>query len=157
MPKLALEAKCELNGIESVGFPKEYGFHLKIMCCNCGEVAPKPIVVSTEDSVEGIRGGSVSVKLTCKLCGRSNDLKLLSVFDYDKDAAPNYKKIVVMECRGIEPTELLLADDVPMVIKSETGLELEDAFIADGEFYGYDEKAKTEVSVTEFETRVVKV
>ena len=157
MPKVAVEATGFLDGISTISFPDDYGFLLKIKCCSCGELAPKPVVVSAEDEVQGVRGATVSLKLKCKFCKRVNDLKLLETQTFRADFEGEYQRILIMECRGCEPTELLFADDVPLIITGESGNKLEEPFLIDGEFYGYDDEAQTDVSVTEFETRVVKL
>ncbi len=164
MPKVSIEAKGVLNGIETVSFPAEYGFHFKLKCCKCGEESPKPVVVSKEDEVEGIRGATVTVSIKCKLCGRTNDLKILKVGEYKAEDSPKFKPILELECRGMEPTELLLADDAPLKMICESGYEIdeEEGFLTpsdDGksnEFFGWDEKGNTDVSIEEFEMRVVR-
>lgn len=163
MPKVSIEAKGVLNGIKTISFPADYGFHLKLKCCNCGEESPKPVVVSQEDEVEGIRGATVTVTIKCKLCERTNDLKILKINEYNAEDAPLFKSILDLECRGMEPTELLLADDTPLKIVCESGYEIEEeSFLmtADdaksNEFFGWDEKGNTDVSVEEFVMRVVR-
>ncbi len=154
MPKLVIEAQCDVNGVGSVGFPDDYGFHLMLRCSHCGEETEKPAVVSTSDEVTGIRGATVSLRISCKLCDRKNDLKILGVFPYETQPQ-GWKKILELECRGMEPTKLILSDG-SLIIKGTSGFEFEDAVITDREFYGYDEKEKTDVSLTDWETRVVK-
>lgn len=156
MPKLAVEATCELSHIGSVSFPPDYAFHFRLKCCNCGEEAPKPVVISRGDEVEGIRGANVSAKVTCKLCARTNDITLLRTFDYTAEDSGSYKKVIELECRGLEPTQLLLADDTPLQMTGETGALLDDTFIVDAEYYSYDDSASTEVSLTEFDSRVIR-
>lgn len=164
MPKVAVEAKGVLNGIKTISFPAGYGFHLKLKCCHCGEEAPKPVVVSQEDEVEGIRGAKVSVTVKCKFCKRANDLKILKANSYSEEDSPQFKPILELECRGMEPTELLLADDSPLVIICESDYEIEEeeSFLLasddskSSEFFGWDEKGSTDVSVEEFVMRVVR-
>lgn len=156
MPKIAIEMQAETSSVASIAFPPDTGFRFVLRCCNCGEQSPKPVVISMDDEVEGIRGASVSIKITCKFCKRTNDLKLLKTFAYEAEKR-GWQKAVEMECRGVEPSKFILDDTVPLSIKGTSGYEFEEACIDDGEFYGYDEKENTDASVTEWESRVVKL
>lgn len=157
MPKFTFEISAQLDSIRSITTPEDYPWHLILGCGNCGERTEKPVVISTSDVVEGIRGAIVSLKISCKLCARVNDVKILSdKFSYTADNAPGWAQMLQMECRGTEPLEVTLADDVPLKVTGVEGFEFEEAFVADGEFYSYDEKLNTEASITEFKGRIVK-
>jgi hypothetical protein len=161
MPKFSVEVQAQLSGISSVSVPKseavDYPWYVALLCGSCGERSEKPVVVSASDEVEGIRGGNVSLKISCKLCKRVNDLTILpGESSYTAEVSPGWKEFLSIEARGTEPTEVALADDVPLSIKGLEGFEAEDAFISDGEFYGYDEKLSAEMVVTEWKMRVVK-
>lgn len=137
--------------------PDDYPWHLQLICGNCGEKPNKPIVIMKNDTVEGIRGASVQLRMTCKLCKRLNDVKIISdAFRYTKDDVPNWSPLLTLECRGIEPTGLTLADDTALDIAGEDGFKFEDAFIEDGEFFGWDDKHNVEASITEFRIRAIK-
>lgn len=157
MPKHILEVCAQLDGVKSISVPQDYPWYVFLSCCNCGEKTQKPVVISESEKVEGIRRAVVNLKISCKLCMRVNEVKLLPAdHKYTADQSPEWAPFLEMECRGIEPVQVLLADDVPLDIVGLEGFEFEDAFIADGEFYTYDEKLKTEASVTEFKSRIVK-
>lgn len=158
MPKFAIQVSAQLAGVSSFATPEDYPFHLVLGCGSCGERTSKPIVISDDDEVEGIRGAVVNLKISCKLCDRVNDVTLIKgPRIYSVSEAPEFATLLELECRGTEPLELHLADDVPLIIKGLDGFLFEDAFIRDGEFYSYDEKLKTEASITEFKTKVVKI
>lgn len=157
MPKFILKVSAQLDGVGSISVPEDYPWHIFFGCGNCGEKTEKPIVISESDEVEGIRGAMVNLKISCKLCARVNDVKLLpNGHKYTADNSPDWAPLLEMECRGTEPIQVLLADDVPLDIVGLEGFEFDDAFIVDGEFYSYDEKLNTEASVTEFKSRIVK-
>lgn len=156
MPRCSVEVSAELLNIQSIAAPDDYPWHLFLMCCNCGEKTDKPIVISKNEEVSGIRGASVNLKISCKLCKRVNDMKILPGKHVYTAEDNGWVQFLQLECRGVEPTELLLADDVPFEITGLQGASIEDGFIEDGEFYSYDESTQTEVSITEFETRIVK-
>lgn len=156
MPKLSVEVRGELSGVSSIEAPDDYPYHLVIKCRNCEEESRTPVVVCMKDRVEGIRGASVHLKMTCRMCSRTNDMRLREALPYTSEDAPAWKTFLKVECRGLEPVRLHLADDAPLIIKGDSGFAFEDAFIQNGEFYSYDEEQQTEVSITEFETRVVR-
>lgn len=160
MPKVSIEAQCTLNGLKSISFPEDYPWHLKIQCTSCGEEAKRPIVVTQSDEVEGVRGAKVSIKVACKFCERKNDLKILKVHSYEAEQ-PEWKPILSLEVRGMQPVGLVLAD-VPLSIQATSGSTFEEELDSDNsggketaEWYGFDEKDNVDVSVEEFETRVV--
>lgn len=156
MPKFRLLVSAQLTNVTSIKPPEEYPWHLVLQCTSCGEKTSKPVVVSTADEVEGIRKGFVNLKLTCKLCGRVNDVKLLRQSAYTEEVSPDWAEILSLECRGLQPLEWIAADDVPMEIMSPSG-PLEDGIIENGEFYGFDEKLGEEANVTEMNSRFEKV
>jgi Eukaryotic protein of unknown function (DUF866) len=161
MPKFSLQVQAQLSGISSISVPESeesnYPWHILLLCGSCGERSEKPVVVSASDEVEGIRGGNVGLKISCKLCKRVNDLTIIPGEScYTADDSPGWKNFLSLEARGTEPSEIALADDAPLSIKGMEGFEAEDAFILDGEYYGYDEKLGNEMVATEWKMRIVK-
>lgn len=157
MPKFVLQLSAQLQGVSSFATPSEYPWHVTLGCGNCGEKTGKPVVLSSADHVEGIRGATVNMRITCKLCSRVNDVKVIEEGKpYTSENAPEWGSFVVVECRGLELLDVAFADDVPLTILGAEGFVFEDAFIEDGEFYGYDEKLSAEASITELRTRVVR-
>lgn len=158
MPKFFLEVKAQLQGVGSFAVNDDnYPWYISLRCGSCGEETTKPVVVSRSDDVEGIRGASVGMKISCKLCSRTNDLTILpgkSV--YTSSNAPSWKSFLEVEARGTEPIAIEFSDDSPLTLKGDSGFSADDALITDGEFYGYDESLSQEMSVTEFESRVTK-
>jgi hypothetical protein len=158
MPKFALQVKAQLQGVGSFSVnDADYPWHITLRCGSCGEQSEKPVVVSQSDDVEGIRGASVNLKISCKLCKRVNDLTILAgASTYTSEDAPEWRQFLAVEARGTEPVAIEFCEDAPLCMKGDLGFEAEDAFIAGGEYYGYDEKLGKEMVVTEFETRIVK-
>ncbi|GAB0494985.1 hypothetical protein MMPV_006282 [Pyropia vietnamensis] len=184
MPLIALQVQAELTNLASLRAPPTYPWHLTIKCTSCGETTPssKPVVISSDSIVEGIRGGDVTARLKCKLCGRINTVLLLpgehvygvrgggDAADGDDDAVagevveggvgaaprrPGWSTFASFDCRGVELVAWVVADDVPFeAVAGGGGAPVEGgALIDDGEWYGYDEG----VAVTEWEYRFVKV
>lgn len=163
MPKFRLEVQAQLQGVSSFSIPTEeadsYQWFISLLCGSCGEKTAKPVVVAREDEVEGIRGASVSLKISCKLCSRVSDLTIQNSVKskYTSGDSPNWASFLDLEARGIEPVAITMNEDTPLSVKGTEGFEAEDAFIVDGEFYGFDEKLSCEMSITEFASRIVKV
>lgn len=187
MPKIDIQARAQLVGIKSIGFRDDHPFHLTLRCCNCGEVripslgcssvrhltffvqnTPKPVVISKEDEVQGVRGAKVTASLKCSLCSRVNDITILKLSDYElvEDGEPQFQTIVSLECRGLEPSALIFADDSPLNIVATSDTRFEDGALLEfergaagielGEWYDFDSKTSTDVSVTEFEIKFSK-
>lgn len=158
MPKFVLEVRAQLQGVKSVAVNDDnYPWYISLRCGSCGEETAKPAVLSRSDDVEGIRGASVGMKISCKLCKRTNDLTILpGASVYTSADAPSWKPFLEVEARGTEPTAIELNDEVPLSTLGDGGFVAQDVIIADGEFYGYDEDLSQEMSITEFECRVLK-
>jgi Eukaryotic protein of unknown function (DUF866) len=158
MPKFLLEVKAQLQGVAAFSVDHDsYPWYISLRCGSCGEETRKPVVVSRSDNVEGVRGASVGMKISCKLCSRTNDITILpGKSEYTSTDSPSWKPFLEVEARGTEPTTIEFSDEVPLSMKGEGKFAASDALIVDGEYYGYDEELSQEISVTEFETRVVK-
>jgi hypothetical protein len=161
MPKFAIEVKARFGGVSSVSVPDkvaaDFPWHVHLRCGSCGEESERPVIVAASDEVEGIRGATVSIKISCKLCARVNDLTVLTgKSEYTAEDSPSWKPFLFIEARGTEPTKVELPDDVYLSIKGDEGFEAEDALIENCEFYGFDEKLSKEMEVTDWEMRVVK-
>lgn len=157
MPKFTFEISAQLDGVGSIEVPEDYPWHIMLGCGNCGEKTEKAVVIRESDEVEGIRGAKVSLKISCKLCSRVNDVKILPGKGmYTSEDAPEWGALLHLECRGTEPIQVLLADDMPLKIVGMEGFEFDEAFIQDGEFYSYDEKLNAEASITEYKSQIVK-
>lgn len=157
MPKFRMDVSAHFENVAAVSIPEGYPWHMVLLCSNCREKTPKPVVVTSSDVVEGVRGAAVNLRITCKLCGRVGDLKILSdQMHYTENMSPEWSPLLKLECRGMEPNCVMLADDVPLSIFGTGGMKFEDGFLEDGEYFGWDENQQVEVSITEFRTRVVR-
>lgn len=157
MPRFRVEVSTQLENIESIQAPEDYPFFIHLLCGNCGEKTNKPVVLTKNDEVEGIRKGAVNLKRTCKLCKRISDVKIISdQMTYSEADCPGWAPFLILECRGNEPSEVMLSDDVPLLVSGTDGFQFDDVIIEDNEFYGWDEKRNVEASITEFQIRIVK-
>lgn len=157
MPKFRFEVSAQLANVGLISVPEEYPWFLQLLCGNCGEQTQKPVVVTSNETVDGVRGGAVNLRMTCKLCNRVSDVKILQdQMSYSEQNSPDWAPFLLLDCRGTEPHKIMLSDDVSLIILGADGFNFEDAFVNDGEFYGWDEKRNVEASVTEFRTRIVK-
>lgn len=157
MPKFMVQVSAQLENIESITAPEDYPWYVDFICGNCGERPPRAVVLRSSETIDGIRGASVNLRRTCKFCDRVSEAIILSEQKtYSSSDAPGWGGFLELECRGIEPTGVTLADDVPLEIVGKDGFKFEDAFIEDGEYFGWDEKTQVEASITEFRMKVDK-
>lgn len=158
MPKFEVQVSGQFDNVESVSVPEDYPWFINFLCGNCGEKTPKPVVITRSEEVEGVRGGNVNCRMTCKLCSRVSDVKILQDgMTYSESDTPNWAPFLSIECRGNEPKDVMFSDDVPLIIVGTEGFNFEDGFLNDGEFFSWDEKRNVEASITEFHTRIMKV
>lgn len=157
MPKFRVEVSALLENIGSFSTPKDYAFFMSLLCGNCGEKSPKPVVLIKSEELEGIRTGVVNLRRSCKLCDRVSEVKIVQdEMTYSESDSPGWAPFLLIECRGTEPSELMLSDDVPLIVVGTDGFQFEDVVLENGEYYGYDEKRKIEASISELQTRIVK-
>lgn len=76
---------------------------------------------------------------------------------YTGEDSEKFKTIVVLDCRGIEPTECFLSTGFVVESESGTKFEGEDVDLEQGEWVGYDEKSAQSVGIYSLEYQFVKV
>uniref|UniRef100_A0A7S1XGW7 Uncharacterized protein n=1 Tax=Erythrolobus australicus TaxID=1077150 RepID=A0A7S1XGW7_9RHOD len=167
MPVFELRVRCEVENVAAIVADDAFAWRIRVRCNHCGEESPHPLVLYSTDKVELIRGGAASALYKCKLCERQNDVTLLKDGEHvistdtgdDDDTSPTERNtqsaygwhtFARFECRGMQPVAWEFDDD--LVIVTGSGFRIEGAAFEDGAFYGYDEKAMKECSVTELES-----
>lgn len=156
MPKFSVEASAQLQNIVSITVPHDYPWHVNLLCCSCRELHDRPAVITSSDVVEGV-GHDVNLRISCAFCGKKGTVKIVKdQLSYTQDHSPAWNSLLNLECRGVEPVEVVLADDVPFQFFGANKFLFEDAFLEDGEFFGWDDSNNVEASVTEFRLRIVR-
>lgn len=75
---------------------------------------------------------------------------------YTGESSGKFKKIVVFDCRGAEPTEF--SPRTGWIVKSaENGQQFEDVDLSEDDWVEYDQKNKVSVGIYEFESNFVKI
>jgi len=75
---------------------------------------------------------------------------------YSQKQSGTFQTFVTCDCRGVEITGWIVGDGWSCVgVKSAT--KFTDIDLTEHEFYDYDEKATQEVSISEVQTRIVRV
>ena len=142
--------RAELQNIDKVTLPSDYSLHIVFKCSSCNEETSKAVVFTAEDKIEGIRGSSVNLRLKCGFCSRTSEISIVDKpFHYE---GSGWKPLCILECRGMVPEKWILSDD-PWTVIAESGAEIDDVVLEDSEYFGFDEKGMTEISITEFESK----
>eukprot|EP00466_Bigelowiella_natans_P010997 jgi/Bigna1/81524/fgenesh1_pg.81_\ len=74
--------------------------------------------------------------------------------DYEQKDT-DWKTYAYLDCRGLEITDWIVHAE-GFTAETPSGECVDDIDFEDGEYYGYDEKAETETSILNIETRVIK-
>uniref|UniRef100_A0A915LBX8 Uncharacterized protein n=1 Tax=Romanomermis culicivorax TaxID=13658 RepID=A0A915LBX8_ROMCU len=161
MPKFSLEIKVELENVTNLQpeFVSSYRWHLKFCCSRCKETSDRWNYVSIDEILEipGSRGTANFVE-KCKFCDCQNSLSILSEsFEpYVFECSNQWRKMIVFECRGLEPTDfeprgIWVANSV------ESSSKFEHIDLNEKEWADFDEKAQTPVGIFNFESRFSKI
>eukprot|EP00465_Bigelowiella_longifila_P002627 CAMPEP_0185251530 /NCGR_PEP_ID=MMETSP1359-20130426/914_1 /TAXON_ID=552665 /ORGANISM="Bigelowiella longifila, Strain CCMP242" /LENGTH=147 /DNA_ID=CAMNT_0027833457 /DNA_START=53 /DNA_END=497 /DNA_ORIENTATION=+ len=67
----------------------------------------------------------------------------------------DWKTYAYIDCRGLEVTDWIV-NAKGFTAETPSGEIVDDIEFEDGEYYGYDEKAETDTSILNIETRVIK-
>ncbi len=169
MVKIGLQIRATLEfvtGLRADG--DDFRYYLKLKCANCGEVPDhwQYVSMAEKQPVKGGRGDANCVS-KCKLCSRENSLDILeaSLASYDAKDSGNWKTIVAMDCRGMEPVEFSPRNGwAAKGYKEdedgegqETGTAFEDVDLSDKDWADYDEKSSESTVISEFEAQFVKL
>ncbi len=60
-----LQLSAETENVQKLGVPSNHTFFIKLRCLNCNDITPNAIGISREMEVEGIRGASVNIQVSC--------------------------------------------------------------------------------------------
>ncbi|KAK9462272.1 uncharacterized protein V1516DRAFT_674184 [Lipomyces oligophaga] len=152
---LSLVLKAELTGvtnlepIDEAGNPYIYSF--EIQCTSCREKHDKYVEVTAWETheISGSRGEANFV-WKCKMCRREGSASFVrqKPNSYDEEDSGKWKPIVEFEVRGLEFTAFKV--EGPWRCKSAVNNTVFDELdLQEDEWFDYDEKASTEVSITE--------
>uniref|UniRef100_A0A6V7M9A8 CXXC motif containing zinc binding protein n=1 Tax=Bracon brevicornis TaxID=1563983 RepID=A0A6V7M9A8_9HYME len=154
MVKIALSIKAQLENIEELKpCGPEFRWCLKFTCSNCGEKSDKWNYLSLSDEVASEHGkDTLHFSYKCKLCSRVNTVSILedSIKSYGADDVGTFKRIVVFDCRGIEPTDFSAREG--WIAKAiENGKVFKDVDLSDNEWADYCDKINQPVGIYEIE------
>ncbi|KAA8498639.1 UPF0587 protein [Porphyridium purpureum] len=160
MPIFTLEVRAHLDGVASVTAGADYDWMLWFTCTNCGEKTDNALVFHESDKVEQVRGAVVNLQVKCKFCERVNDASIVthkaSPHTYTSAYAPDWHPFCEFEARGMQPAAWEMMPGLAIV--GESGVKFDESVLESTgstyEFFGYDEKAKASVSITEWEYRI---
>ncbi|XP_067678963.1 UPF0587 protein v1g245604-like [Haliotis asinina] len=158
MVKISLQLSAQLENVTNLkAVDEDFRWYLKLRCLNCGEETADFVYLTLTDSSPLTGGrGSASVVLRCKLCKRENSIDILkdTLSSYTAADAGKFKSVVTFDCRGVEPTDF--SPRVGWNVEGEeTSTVFSDIDLGDKEWYDYDEKGQTSVSITELQHKFV--
>ncbi|OJJ04335.1 hypothetical protein ASPVEDRAFT_43806 [Aspergillus versicolor CBS 583.65] len=151
---LSLILSAELTGVTGLR-PQDseedpYYYTFKVQCTSCRETHPNWVSFNRfeQHEIPGSRGEANFV-WKCRLCQKTHSASILAApTAYADDEKRKGKKVIDLDCRGLEFTEFKPDGDW-----EAKGVESSTAFtgidLADGEWYDYDEKAGDEVAIKE--------
>ncbi|RUS27451.1 hypothetical protein BC938DRAFT_483229 [Jimgerdemannia flammicorona] len=107
--KLALLFKADLESVTDVAPADGYEWHFKIQCNSCHEIDPSWITMNREDTYDLANSrGSANLVMKCKFCKRESSAQFEPtppIKPYTADDSGRFTKMVVIDCRGLEPVE----------------------------------------------------
>ncbi|CUM67739.1 uncharacterized protein PRCAT00005444001 [Priceomyces carsonii] len=152
MGKLYLKARAELNNVtdlqpvDTTSDPFEYTF--KIQCISCREVHDKPITVNRFDH-QGITGsrGEASFVFRCRQCKNEHSASILRTKEkITTELSDKLVPILEIDARGLDFVEFFPYGRFECSATESTS-KFDEVDLSEGEWYEYDDKAGTEVSV----------
>lgn len=144
--KVQLENVTDLEPVDTAESPYEYTFTIE--CTKCREVHGKPVTINRFEQHElDSSRGAASFVFRCKNCKNEHSANIsrtpAKVTENDK-----WVKILELDCRGLEVKEFI-PEGRWQCVGAETNTSFTEVDLEDGEWYDYDEKAGSEVSVTD--------
>ncbi|CAL8103710.1 unnamed protein product [Calicophoron daubneyi] len=160
MVRFALQLKCDLTNITNLRPDGEdFRWYVRTKCGNCGQDSAEFIYFCSGERVPLKEGrGDVNLSIRCKFCSRSGSIDIVpdSYSSYNAEDSGSYKTIIILDCRGVEPTEFS-----PRVGWAAQGLEsnteFSDVSLTDKNWCDFDADGNCEVDVFNVESRFVKV
>jgi len=156
MPKFGLEIKAYLEGLSSIGRDRDATLRFGAQCTHCKEQVDVEIDCGELQALPDSRGDAHYL-CKCKLCKRSCWIKVLEEPGvYLEEVNDSWVGFGVFECRGMELVSFDANHGEFVGNNEETG-HCEAFELCEGEYYGVDEVSSESVSVTDFDSRIVKL
>ena len=160
MGKFAIQVKAMLENCTNLRVSgADYIWNLKLRCTSCGESTDKWHTINPLETFPVAAGkGKVNLVIKCKLCGRSNNLFMCLEFltAYSSGDSEQFKTIVVVEGRGIEPYEFLPRGEF-ICEGTETGTAFKGIALDQGDWGDFDEANNQPVGIYDCSTQIVPV
>ncbi|TGZ54226.1 UPF0587 protein C1orf123 homolog [Temnothorax curvispinosus] len=160
MVKIALRIRCRLDNVEELRpCGPEFRWCLKFICGNCGEKSEKWNYISLDESTPMQRGSGVNHFVSkCKMCMRENTVTIIedSIGSFTADDQGQFKTIVVLDCRGIEPHDFSARDGWIAKV-ADGGTEFADVDLSEGEWEDYCDKIMEPVGIYEIQHRFERI
>ncbi|GAB5365117.1 hypothetical protein AAMO2058_001029300 [Amorphochlora amoebiformis] len=153
MPLFALEMKCDMEGLATLSKDQKSRLNIQVRLQN-GDIMKNIWVDPNEEKeVPGSRG-TVNVVIKPKGEKKASTIKLVSTGYPTYKEGSDWHTIATLDCRGlsVESWEFI-GEDLTATTPGGEEVEVE---LEDGEYYGYDDKAESETSITGIQTRVSK-
>lgn len=153
MGKLALSLKASLNGVTNLSPVDEenYYYSFKVECTHCREKHPNWVGISRSEVHDIPKSkGEANFILKCRNCRRDLSISFEEPFHVYKDEHSGERQnLLILECRGCEIIEFQ-PDGEWQAEGTESGTKFPEVDLSD-EWYDYDEKTQSEVSITDIE------
>ncbi|KAI8867393.1 DUF866-domain-containing protein [Ramicandelaber brevisporus] len=159
MVLISVQVKATLEGVTDLQPVDAHDFDwtFRVKCTNCGDEAPKPVTINKTEEVEleGSRG-TANISIKCKGCRRGGSATIF-IRPYGAEDSEKWKTIVTFDVRGnLDLVEHLVTGEW-MAKGEESNTVFDDVEFESekgGDWVGYDDKAGSEVSIMDFETKL---
>ena len=158
MGKFAIQLKATLeNCTNLIVSGADYYWNFKLRCTACGESTDKWHTVNPLDVFPMAGGkGKANMIIKCKMCGRSNSvnmcMELLS--GYTSADSEQFKTIVVVEGRGVEPYAFLPKGEF-ICEGTNSGTAFNEISLDGGDWADFDEASNQPVGIYDCSTQIV--
>lgn len=158
MPVFYAQLKASLENISSIIPSKSYLWHFDFTCTKCHEPFPTTCSIDPdqENEIKGSRGTAQFVA-SCKFCKSSGNADVLvqTLKAYTEDDADQFKTVVEIEARGIEPTKWVISPG--FLATCNSGTEWTSVDFSQDDWAEYDEKDSLADCISEVSSRISKV
>lgn len=152
MGKINLQIKAALVNVTDLKPASEdYEWSFKFECTKCHEIGDNFVSFTSQDVTQITNSrGEANLVMKCKFCSSQGNASVIAgPFAYTIDNSEEKTTLLALECRGIEPVEFEPRDEwTAKGTESDTTFDIN---MSENEFYDYDEKASTEVTIEEVE------
>ncbi|KAI6650202.1 hypothetical protein LOD99_6119 [Oopsacas minuta] len=160
MGKFAIQIKALLENCTNLRVSgADYIWSLKLRCTACGESTQKWHTVNPLDTFPMAGGkGKANLIIKCKMCGRSNSVNMCVDFltAYTSEDSEQFKTIVVVEGRGIEPYEFLPNGEF-VCEGTVTGTAFKGIALDSGDWADFDDASNLPVGIYDCNTQIVPI